>query len=210
MLSIADIEEMDFNKMGGLIPAIVQDSSTTAVLMLGFMNREALLESIKSKKVTFFSRTKQRLWTKGESSGNFLHIHNISQDCDKDTILISAVPEGPVCHTGSKTCFGGDSPSSASFLHTLESIISERSISGSSSSYTTSLFKSGIQKIAQKVGEEAVETILEAVNGSDDRLISESADLLYHFLVLLNSRNITLSMVEAELSKRHHKPLLAG
>jgi phosphoribosyl-ATP pyrophosphohydrolase/phosphoribosyl-AMP cyclohydrolase len=207
MLRIAEIDEIDFHKMGGLIPAIIQDSSTSAVLMLGFMNREALVETVKSSKVTFFSRSKQRLWTKGEGSGNFLMVQKITLDCDKDTILISVVPEGPVCHTGTKTCFGEDSPSSASFLHTLESVISERAISGSSSSYTNSLLNSGIQKIAQKVGEEAVETILEAVNGSDERLISESADLIYHWVVLLKSRNVLLVQVEEEL-KRRHKPEL--
>ncbi len=200
---VSEIESIDFDKLGGLIPAIVQDAGTHAVLMLGFMNREALQESINSHKVTFFSRTKQRLWTKGESSGNFLHVKKISLDCDKDTILISAVPVGPVCHTGSPTCFGDVIQTTNSFLHSLESIISERAESENSTSYTSSLLAGGIQKIAQKVGEEAVETILEAVNGSDERLISESADLIYHWLVLLKSRDIPLSFIEDELKRRH-------
>ncbi len=203
MLTDKDLDNIDFEKMNGLIPVVIQDAVTHSVLMLGFMNLEALQISIASQRVTFFSRTKQRLWTKGESSGCFLQIKDIWLDCDKDTILISAIPEGPVCHTGDTTCFGKESEVRTGFLHALESIIEERSGSKDQSSYTAALLANGVQKIAQKVGEEAVETILEAVGGSDERLISESADLLYHWMVLLKSRNISLEMVEDELKRRH-------
>lgn len=203
MLTSSDLENIDFEKMDGLIPAVIQDAVTHSVLMLGFMNREALQQSLDSRRVTFFSRTKQRLWTKGESTGNFLFMNDIWLDCDRDTILISVTPKGPVCHTGDTSCFGKESEIANRFLYTLELIIEDRSKSSDNSSYTSSLLSGSVQKMAQKVGEEAVETILEAVSGSDERLISESADLLYHLMVLLKSRGITLGMVEDELKRRH-------
>ena len=176
---------LDFNKMNGLIPAIIQDSKTKNVLMLGFMNQEAYNKTLEIGKVTFFSRTKNRLWTKGEESGNFLNVVSIEEDCDKDTLLIKVNPCGPVCHTGSATCFNDNNEMGIEFLSYLQDFIDKRHEEMPENSYTTSLFKSGVNRMAQKVGEEAVESVIEATNGTDDRLIYEASDLIYHLIVLL-------------------------
>lgn len=187
--------------MSELIPAIIQHNETGQVLMLGYMNDEALAKTREEGKVTFFSRSKQRLWTKGETSGNFLHVVSITEDCDQDTLLIKAIPTGVICHTGSYSCFGQKEPSG--FVNELEAIIVDRKNNPSSTSYTSELFEKGTQKIAQKVGEEATEVILEAVANNRDLLIEESADLLYHLLVLLKDRNVNFSEIEQKLMARH-------
>lgn len=195
--------EIDFTKSpDGLVPAVVQDSCTQQVLMLGYMNAESFAKSREGKRVTFFSRSKKRLWTKGEESGNFLHIEEILADCDKDTILIKARPAGPVCHTGSDTCFG-EKNKNAAFLNELEQIIIARKNSSDGSSYTASLFEKGINKIAQKVGEEAVELVIEAKDSNDELFLNEAADLLFHYLVLLQAKNKSLSDVTDLLKARH-------
>ena len=191
----------DFSKNNGLIPCIIQDYNTKQVLMLGYMNEEAWLKTRAEKRVTFFSRSKSRLWTKGETSGNFLELVDIKTDCDNDTLLIKAKPAGPVCHTGSDTCF--HERNNLWTLQSLEKIIQDRKANPKSSSYTTSLFQSGINKIAQKVGEEAVELVIEAKDTHDERFLNEAADLLYHLLVLLTARNKTLEDVEQVLKERH-------
>lgn len=196
-----DISKLDFSKGNGLIPAIIQDKKTNEVLMLGFMNSEALETTIRKKKITFFSRSKNRLWTKGETSGNYLELNEIYQDCDHDTLLIRATPVGPVCHNGTDTCFGNYDWT----LETLESIIQRRKTQPSDQSYTASLFKAGINKIAQKVGEEAVELVIEAKDHDDKKFIGEAADLLFHYLILLNARNLSLENVISELKARHQK-----
>jgi phosphoribosyl-ATP pyrophosphohydrolase/phosphoribosyl-AMP cyclohydrolase len=185
----------------GLIPAIIQDHFTSAVLMLGFMNQDALNQTLKSGRVCFFSRTKNRLWSKGEESGNFLEVVDIKADCDNDTLLIKAIPNGPTCHTGQDTCFG--ELNTTPFLPTLESIIKERKKSGSPTSYVSGLFNKGLNSIAQKVGEEAVEMILEAKDNDDQKFLDESADLLFHYLLLLNAKGKKLQDVEEVLKKRH-------
>ena len=185
-----EILKLDYDKMGGLVPAIIQDNVTRHVLMLGFMNEEALHKTIETGKVTFFSRTKGRLWTKGEQSGNFLYVKSIVPDCDNDTLLIKVTPAGPVCHTGSDTCFGEKNDDDFLFIQYLQDFIEKRKREMPEGSYTTSLFNSGINRMAQKVGEEAVETVIEATNGTDDRLIYEASDLLYHLIVLLTSSAI--------------------
>lgn len=196
----------DFAKMhDGLIPAVVQDAETGVVLMLGFMNAEALAQTQSTGLVTFFSRSRQRLWTKGESSGNVLQISEMKIDCDQDTLLIKARPSGPVCHTGDDTCWG-EINRSPEFLKELESAIRDRRSATPESSYTARLFREGIPKIAQKVGEEAVETVIEALGDNRDRLLNESADLLYHLLVLLAAKEVRLEEVEAVLRSRHAKP----
>lgn len=196
----------DFAKMhDGLIPAVVQDAETGVVLMLGFMNAEALAQTQSTGLVTFFSRSRQRLWTKGESSGNVLQISEMKIDCDQDTLLIKARPAGPVCHTGDDTCWG-EINRSPEFLKELESAIRDRRSATPESSYTARLFREGIPKIAQKVGEEAVETVIEALGDNRDRLLNESADLLYHLLVLLAAKEVRLEEVEAVLRSRHAKP----
>lgn len=188
----------------GLVPAIIQDKDTAAVLMLGYMNREALKKTLEINKVTFYSRSRKRLWTKGEESGNFLHVHQIMEDCDRDTLLIRVTPEGPVCHTGSDTCWGEENPSPDNFLEVLETIIDERRHrSDSGGSYVGGLFRKGINAIAQKVGEEAVETIIEAKDSDDSRFLNESADLLFHYLILLNAKGYALRDVAAVLRERH-------
>ena len=179
---------LDFDKMNGLVPAIIQDADTAKVLMLGFMNREAYDKTVETGKVTFFSRTKNRLWTKGEESGNFLNVVSMKEDCDKDTLLIQVHPVGPVCHTGADTCWGEKNEQPVMFLKLLQDFIDKRHEEMPEGSYTTSLFESGVNKMAQKVGEEAVETVIEACNGTDERLIYEGADLLYHLIVLLTSK----------------------
>lgn len=198
-------KELDFDKMGGLIPAIIQDSRTKNVLMLGFMNREAYEKTFELKKVTFFSRTKNRLWTKGEESGNFLNVVSIEEDCDKDTLLIKVVPEGPVCHTGTATCFNDDNSFGIEFLSYLQDFIDQRHKEMPEGSYTTSLFQSGINRMAQKVGEEAVETVIEATNGTDGRMMYEASDLLYHLIVLLTAKGRRIEELAEALHQRHHK-----
>lgn len=195
--------ELDFEKMNGLIPAIIQDEHTQKVLMLGFMNKEAYEKTIKTGKVTFFSRTQNKLWTKGETSGHFLNVVSIKADCDNDTLLIKAVPEGPVCHTGTDTCWGEKNEQDVMFLKELQDFIDKRHAEMPEQSYTTSLFKSGVNKMAQKVGEEAVETVIEACNGTDERLIYEGADLLYHLIVLLTSKGYRIEDLARELKERH-------
>ena len=194
---------LNFEKMNGLVPAIIQDNYTQKVLMLGFMNKEAYDKTVETGKVTFFSRTKNRLWTKGEESGNFLHVVSIQADCDKDTLLIKVHPEGPVCHTGTDTCWGEKNEQDIMFLKELQDFIDKRHAEMPEKSYTTSLFKSGVNKMAQKVGEEAVETIIEACNGTDERLIYEGADLLYHLIVLLTSKGYRIEDLARELKERH-------
>ncbi|MBQ7999382.1 MAG: bifunctional phosphoribosyl-AMP cyclohydrolase/phosphoribosyl-ATP diphosphatase HisIE [Bacteroidales bacterium] len=196
------IDELDFQKSGNsLIPAIIQDYTTLKVLMLGYMNREALEKTLEDKKVTFYSRSKQRLWTKGESSGNFLFAREILKDCDNDTILIKAEAVGPTCHTGSNSCF--NSSDDEGFIRKLQRVIERRKIERPQGSYTVELFDKGVNKIAQKVGEEAVETVIEAIDGNDERLIYEASDLIYHLLVLLAHKNMNISDLEKELYKRH-------
>lgn len=194
---------IDFGKMGGLIPAIIQDSKTAKVLMLGFMNEEAYNKTIELGKVTFFSRTKNRLWTKGEESGNFLMVKNISEDCDHDTLLIKVEPVGPVCHTGSDTCFDEVNSDPIQFLKYLQDFIDRRYQEMPEGSYTTSLFKKGINRMAQKVGEEAVETVIEATNGTDAGFLYEASDLIFHLIVLLSSKGYRLEDLANELIKRH-------
>lgn len=189
--------------MNGLVPAIIQDAATQKVLMLGFMNREAYQKTVETGKVTFYSRTKQRLWTKGEESGNFLHVVDIKSDCDEDTLLIQAHPVGPVCHTGTDTCWGEENRQPVMFLKELQEFISRRYAEMPEGSYTTSLFQSGVNKMAQKVGEEAVETVIEACNGSNERLVYEGADLLYHLIVLLTSKGLRIEDLANELIERH-------
>ncbi len=194
---------LDFEKMGGLVPAIIQDARTKNVLMLGFMNKEAFEKTESTGLVTFYSRTKKRLWTKGEESGNILKVVSIADDCDHDTLLIQAIPAGPVCHTGNATCFSETNEFGIEFLAYLQEFINRRHQEMPEGSYTTSLFKKGINRMAQKVGEEAVETVIEATNGTDDRLIYEASDLIYHLIVLLTSKGLTINELAAELEKRH-------
>jgi len=192
----------DFSKYtDGLIPVIVQDAVSSKVLMLGFMNEDALNKTNAEGKVTFFSRSKQRLWTKGETSNNFLLVKEIISDCDNDTLLIKAIPTGPVCHTGADTCF--KETNSSFSLEKLESIIADRKNNPTESSYTTSLFAKGINKIAQKVGEEAVELVIESKDDNKEKFLNEAADLLYHYLVLIQAKNYKLEEVVNVLAKRH-------
>lgn len=195
--------KLDFEKMGGLIPAIVQDNNTNKVLMLGFMNEEAYEETKETGKVTFFSRTKNRLWMKGETSGNTLQVVSMMVDCDNDTILIKANPAGPVCHTGADTCFGEKNVEDIMFLKYLQDFIEQRRQEMPEGSYTTSLFLKGVNRMAQKVGEEAVETVIEATNGTEDGFIYEASDLVYHLIVLLTSKGLRLEDLARELKKRH-------
>lgn len=194
---------IDFEKMGGLVPAIIQDENTLKVLMLGFMNEEALQKTEETGKVTFFSRTKNRLWTKGEESGNFLHVVSITPDCDNDTLLIKVHPVGPVCHTGADTCWNEENKTDTAFLQYLQDFIQKRYDEMPEGSYTTSLFNKGVNRMAQKVGEEAVETVIEAINGTDEGFIYEASDLIYHLIVLLTSKGFSLSDIAGELQKRH-------
>lgn len=195
---------IDFNKMNGLVPAIIQDADTQKVLMLGYMNEEAYEKTIETGKVTFFSRTKNRLWTKGESSGNFLEVVSIKNDCDNDTLLIQVHPTGPVCHTGTDTCWGEKNESNPlTFLSELQDFIEKRHEEMPEGSYTTSLFKDGLNRMAQKVGEEALEAVIEAVNGTNDRLIYEGSDMLYHLIVLLTAKGLRIEQMVNELKERH-------
>ena len=195
---------IDFEKCGGLVPAIVQDAETKNVLMLGYMNEEAYQKTIDTKKVTFWSRSRNCLWTKGETSGNFLHLVDIMVDCDNDTLLVKATPDGPTCHTGTDTCWGEDNKQNPLlFLTELQDFINLRHEEMPEGSYTTSLFNKGINKIAQKVGEEALETVIEATNGTSEHLVYEASDLLYHLLVMLTEKKLRIEDVALELQKRH-------
>ena len=196
--------EIDFDKLGGLVPAIVQDARTKNVLMLGFMNREAYDKTVATGKVTFWSRTRNCLWTKGETSGNYLNLVEVRNDCDKDTLLVKAIPDGPTCHTGTDTCWGEDnSANPLLFLTELQDFIEKRHEEMPEGSYTTSLFRKGINRIAQKVGEEALETVIEATNGSNDKMVYEASDLLYHLIVMLTEKGLRIEDVAGELQKRH-------
>ena len=194
---------INFSKLNGLVPAIVQDARTNKVLMLGFMNEDAYQKTIRDKRVTFYSRSKQRLWTKGETSGNFLELVDILLDCDQDTLLVKAFPKGPACHTGADTCFNETNDDWN--LSSLEAIIKDRKANPQKGSYTNKLLDSGINKVAQKVGEEAVELVIEAKDDNKDLFLGEASDLLYHYLVLLTAKGYTLDEVLDVLKKRHAK-----
>ncbi len=195
--------ELDFDKNNGLIPAIIQDARTYQVLMMGYMNREAYEKTLRDKLVTFYSRSRKTLWTKGETSGNYLHFVEVKDDCDSDTLLVRAIPDGPVCHLGTDTCWGETNhPAPAAFLTELETLLKERKEKRPEGSYTVKLLDAGIKKIAQKVGEEAVETILEAENGTLDRFLNESADLLYHLITLFVAKDLSLEDVVKVLEER--------
>ena len=205
---------IDFDKMGGLVPAIIQDADTRQVLMLGYMNREAYEKTLAEGRVTFYSRTRKCLWTKGETSGNFLEVVSIKIDCDQDTLLIRVHPAGPVCHTGTDTCWGeenkGFAPAEHSmsenpllFLSELQDFIEKRHTEMPEGSYTTSLFRDGLNRMAQKVGEEALELVIEACNGTDERMIYEGSDMLYHLIVLLTSKGLRIEDMAQELMDRH-------
>lgn len=203
--------DINFDKMQGLIPAIIQDADTRQVLMLGYMNKEAYDVTIKTGKVTFWSRSRQTIWTKGETSGNFLNVVDIKNDCDQDTLLIRVHPTGPVCHTGTDTCWGeknegakNDSSNPLLFLSQLQDFIEERHRLMPEGSYTTSLFKDGLNRMAQKVGEEALELVIEAVNGTDERMIYEGSDMLYHLIVLMTSKGMRIEQMAEELMQRHN------
>ena len=205
--------KIDFEKCGGLVPAIIQDANTKNVLMLGYMNQEAFDKTLATKKVTFWSRSRNCLWTKGETSGNFLNLVDMKIDCDNDTLLVRAIPDGPTCHTGTDTCWGeentvqqgsallGDNP--LLFLTELQDFINRRHEEMPEGSYTTSLFKDGINRIAQKVGEEALEAVIEATNGTKEKLVYEASDMIYHLIVLLTSKGLRIEDVANELAKRH-------
>ena len=206
--------KIDFEKMGGLVPAVIQDAKTRNVLMLGFMNEEAYQKTLETGHVTFWSRTRQTLWTKGETSGHYLNLVEMKSDCDQDTLLVRVNPIGPTCHTGTDTCWGEDNvqqdPSplteadaSLLFLGELQSFIDKRKEEMPEGSYTTSLFAKGVNKIAQKVGEEALETVIEATNGTKEHLVYEASDMIYHLLVLLTEKGLRIEDVAAELQKRH-------
>ena len=196
---------IDFNKCGGLVPAIIQDATTKAVLMLGYMNEESLKKTEETGLVTFFSRSRQCLWTKGETSGNYLHVVSIKSDCDNDTLLIQAHPDGPTCHKGTDTCWGEQNKQNPLlFLSELSDFIEKRHQEMPEGSYTTSLFKDGLNRMAQKVGEEALELVIEATNGTNERLIYEGSDMLYHLIVLLTSKGLRIEDMAAELMERHN------
>ena len=205
--------KIDFEKCGGLVPAIIQDAKTRNVLMLGYMNQEAFDKTMQTGKVTFWSRSRNCLWTKGETSGNFLNLVDIKVDCDNDTLLVRATPDGPTCHKGTDTCWGEDNTALQGyssqptnpllFLTELQDFIDRRHAEMPEGSYTTSLFKDGVNRIAQKVGEEALETVIEATNGSSEKLVYEASDLFYHLIVLLTSKGLRIEDVAAELAKRH-------
>ena len=196
--------EIDFEKCGGLVPAIIQDAQTKNVLMMGYMNPEAYQKTLETGKVTFWSRSRQCLWTKGDTSGNFLWLGNIKVDCDKDTLLVTAHPEGPTCHTGTDTCWGEKNElNPLLFLSELQDFIEKRHREMPEGSYTTSLFKKGVNRMAQKVGEEALETVIEATNGSDEKMVYEAADMLYHLVVLLTSKGLRIEDIARELATRH-------
>lgn len=196
--------EIDFEKLGGLVPAIIQDAKTKNVLMLGFMNEEAYLKTIETGKVTFWSRSRNCLWTKGETSGNYLNLVSIQNDCDNDTLLVKVNPIGPTCHTGTDTCWGETNDSNPLlFLTELQDFIEKRHQEMPEGSYTTKLFKDGVNKMAQKVGEEALETVIEATNGTNEKLVYEASDMMYHLIVLLTSKGLRIEDIAQELHKRH-------
>ena len=196
--------EIDFEKLGGLVPAIIQDAKTKNVLMLGFMNKEAYLKTIETGKVTFWSRSRNCLWTKGETSGNYLNLVSIQNDCDNDTLLVKVNPIGPTCHTGTDTCWGEINDSNPLlFLTELQDFIEKRHQEMPEGSYTTKLFKDGANKMAQKVGEEALETVIEATNGTNEKLVYEASDMMYHLIVLLTSKGLRIEDIAQELHKRH-------
>jgi phosphoribosyl-AMP cyclohydrolase / phosphoribosyl-ATP pyrophosphohydrolase len=194
---------IDFSKLNGLVPAVVQDPTTRRVLMVGFMNEEAYNKTITEKKVTFYSRTKGRLWTKGETTGNYLELVEVLVDCDQDTLLIKAKPAGPTCHTGADTCFNESNQEFS--LHSLQALIADRKKNPQEGSYTNKLFNAGINKVAQKVGEEAVELVIEAKDDNESLFLNEAADLMYHYLVLLTAKGYSLEKVEEILKQRHAK-----
>lgn len=201
--------DMNFNKMQGLIPAIIQDAETRQVLMLGYMNKEAYDITVQTGKVTFWSRSRQTIWTKGETSGNYLNVVDIKNDCDQDTLLIRVHPTGPVCHTGTDTCWGEKNEvltdnNPLLFLSELQDFIEERHRQMPEGSYTTSLFKDGLNRMAQKVGEEALELVIEAVNGSNERMVYEGSDMLYHLIVLMTSKGMRIEQLAEELMQRHN------
>lgn len=196
------MKQIDFKKLNGLAPVVIQDNTTLQVLMVGFMNEEALTKTINEGKVTFFSRSKNRLWTKGETSGNFLYVKEIKTDCDNDSILIRVDPAGPVCHTGNTSCFNNDTPQG--FIYKLEQIVNQRISDDIKDSYSNKIFRQGINKAAQKVGEEAVELIIEAKDNNDELFINEASDLLYHMLILFRLKGVTITDIEDCLSKRHN------
>ena len=205
-VTLADVATLDFDKTGGLLPAVIQHAESGAVLMLGYMNREAVRETLERGRVVFFSRSRRCLWEKGETSGHTLQLAGVRTDCDRDTLLVTALPVGPVCHVGTATCFGDGSPAGAgrlAFLGALEAVIAERMAERPEGSYTARLHAAGPKRIAQKVGEEGLEVALAAVAETDDKLVAESADLLYHLLLLLKSRGLRLEHVVAELESRH-------
>lgn len=198
---------IDFNELktdaAGLVPAIVQDSATLQVLMLGYMNAESFAKTVSTGLVTFYSRSRQELWTKGETSGNYLHLVSVDADCDSDALLVRAIPDGPTCHKGTKTCWGDAVPASTGFIRELGEVVKQRHRDMPEGSYTTSLYRSGVPRMAQKVGEEAVETVIEAVKGDTDRLLYEASDLVYHLLVLLEGFGLGIADMEKELERRH-------
>jgi len=201
-----DFDRIDFNKGDGLVPAIVQDADTGAVLMLAYMNREALAQTLARKRAVFYSRSKQRLWEKGESTGHTLDVVDVVADCDNDTLLVTARPRGPACHNGTLTCFGDESRSAATniaFLAKLEGVIAQRATLKPESSYTAKLLDKGVGRVAQKVGEEGVELALAGASEGDDKVVEEAADLLFHMLVLLRARGVSLSQVVRQLESRH-------
>lgn len=198
------IMNIDFEKGNGLVPAIIQDAKTNKVLMLGYMNQEALDLTLKTKKVTFYSRTRQCIWTKGETSGNYLNLVDIKADCDNDTLLVFVHPTGPTCHTGTDTCWGeSNQPNPLLFLSTLQDFIYKRKEEMPEGSYTTSLFRDGLNRMAQKVGEEALEAVIEACNGTNERLVYEGSDMLYHLIVLLTEKGLRIEDLAKELQVRH-------
>lgn len=199
------LPKIDWKKNAGLVPAIVQDAATLQVLMLGYMDAAALKQTLRTKKVTFFSRSKQRLWTKGESSKNFLHLVDVKVDCDQDTLLVTARPDGPTCHRGTVSCFGDEGAAGAGFLGQLEQTIVDRLKSGDKKSYTVRLAQEGVARVAQKVGEEGVETALAALTADKNEFAGEAADLLYHLIVLLRVKKLALADAIAVLQKRHGK-----
>ena len=204
--------KIDFEKMGGLVPAIIQDANTRNVLMLGFMNEEAYEKTLLTGKVTFWSRTRQTLWTKGETSGHYLELVSMAIDCDNDTLLVKVIPHGPTCHTGTDTCWGEENTAlqgsplqenALSFLSELQDFIEKRHEEMPEGSYTTRLFHDGVNKMAQKLGEEALETVIEATNGTNNKLVYEASDMLYHLMVLLTSKGLRIDDIATELQKRH-------
>ena len=195
---------IDFEKQGGLVPAIIQDNTTRNVLMLGYMNQESYNKTLETGRVTFFSRSRQRLWTKGEESGNYLELVSIAEDCDNDTLLVKVIPHGPTCHTGTDTCWGEKNEANPLlFLSQLQDVVEQRHRDMPEGSYTTTLFRDGLNRMAQKVGEEALEAVIEATNGTNDRLLYEASDMFFHLEVLLTAKGLRIEQVAEELQKRH-------